>query len=140
MPARRPMRRVLLGVLALAALALIPRLYNTTIRGNAWRAYVVAIKSDLRNAADAQAQWADSTGGFAATIAELTGFVPSAGTTISMVPQGDSMLELRGTHERFDPAVQCRLTLTRASAEPTRRSDVTCDEFTDVFGRPRLAR
>ena len=132
------MRRAVVG--AVVGVVLLPfavRVCNRSFRNNAWQAYLVATRSEVRRLADAQVAYRDRTGRFAPDLVAIGDTTPlsAAGVTLAVLEASDSSVRVGGSHEWFRPDAICTVTVTaRGGAGP-----MTCRRFTDWFHRPRRA-
>jgi len=131
-------RRVVIAGVALALAPFVIRAGNRSLRNNAWQAQLTAIKSDLRNLADAEEAYRTRTGSYAPSLSLLgdSAFTGSTGVRLEIVTATDRRFEAAGTHKAFAPDARCTITLDQASSE-SRTMD--CRRFTTWAYRPRLA-
>jgi hypothetical protein len=123
------------AALCLALLPFAVRVCNRSFRNNAWQAYVVATRSEVRRLAEAQQAHYARTGRFAPDVAALgdTTLPSAADVTLAVLEVADSSVRLGGTHRWFRPDAQCTVTVTAQAG----RGPMHCVGFTDWFYRPR---
>jgi hypothetical protein len=131
-------RRVVIAVVALALAPFVIRTINRSMRNNSWQAQLTAIKSDLRNLADAEEAYFTRSGRYASSLSLLgdSAFTGSTGVRLEILAASDRRFEAAGTHEAFAPDARCTITLDQASSE-SRAMD--CRHFATWAYRPRLA-
>ncbi len=108
----------LAGVCALVGVAVLGRM-AVSFGASHDRAFVVAMKSDLRNLADSQQDLHRRTGRYAADPAELARFVPSTGVTLTIERADSAGWRAVARHERIREACSMEVTAGRpAEAAP----------------------
>lgn len=132
------MKRALALFVAFVAGVAAIRVYNQAFRNNSWRGQLNAVRSDLRNLADAQETYRAASGAFAGDLAPLerAGYSLSTGVTIRILSADSASFTADGHHRGFHPDAVCTLS---GGAAPGKVGP-QCTGFVTFLGRPRQGR
>jgi type IV pilus assembly protein PilA len=109
---------VIIGILAAIA---IPKFASTKEK-----AYVTAMKSDLRNMMTAQESYFSDYGTYAATTGALKGFSQTTGVTVTAISKDDAGWQASTSHKSLTSGPTCTIAVGSKAAAPLNEGEPAC--------------